>query len=216
MKKRIFALLPLVFLCVTAMAQLQKGNILLGGALNYSTQSGDRSGGGLDIPTSYFTFSPKVGIFLKDNLAVGLNLLAQTNTSSYTSSGSNGYEYKSSTYGLGPFVRMYFPVGDQFAFFGQFDLGFQGGETETVYENLNAQDSSSKIKVFQASTALGFSFFPKKWLSLDLSVNPLSYTHLVNEDTTQFDGAVTKSNTLDFGLNTSSILLGAHFFINKR
>ena len=208
MRKITLLLIVLLTFSSLSFAQLQKGNILLGGGVGYSNQNIDHEANA-SYKSSSFTFSPQAGFFLHDNLALGLNL-SYNNHSTTNESGSSTTEFSSSQFGLGPFLRKYFPMGEQFALFGQVDLGYQFGKQEN---STGGQNIKRDINALRLGTGLGFSFFPKDWISVDLTINPLSYTHLKVKDD---ESTVSKTNNFDFSLNTTSLSLGAYFFINRK
>ena len=112
----------------TSIAQLTKGNAILGGSVTYEStrysDNGDRIG--------TFTFMPGVGYFFRDRLAGGLRL-------SYTQIFDEGDRYRDFT--AGPFARYYFlPASRSTNIFleGQFLWGnekYEGfaGENKTGY-----------------------------------------------------------------------------------
>ena len=94
MKKFFTSAIALLFFTIASNAQLQKGNVLVGGDLaNFNL--------GLD-KGSYFSLdiSPKAAWFIQDNVAVG----AYVNLGLITAKNSN----TSTTYGVGALARYYF------------------------------------------------------------------------------------------------------------
>lgn len=86
-------------------------------SLGYSTFTSKSDASGYDEPESdkliSLNFLPKVGYFVIDNLAIGLDInLAFMN---YKFGGSNN-EWKTTLYAAGPFARYYFPVGKVYPF----------------------------------------------------------------------------------------------------
>lgn len=212
MKKITLAFLPLIFLSLTAFAQLEKGSKILGGSFNISTQT-------TEYPYGYnpnksrvrgIEISPSFGWLVSDNLVLGL----QTSYFNWKNLYPTSDDQISSGFGGGTFLRKYFPAGEQFAFFGQLGINLEGkkGEYNSVIGDFNP---NTRQNTFRVDTYLGCSFFPKKWMSIDLTVNPLSFSRVVekNNGSGEFE-AVTSG--LNFGVNTSSIALGANFFISKK
>ncbi|MFN2313388.1 MAG: hypothetical protein ABR531_02965 [Bacteroidales bacterium] len=127
--------------------QLQQGNTLLGVT---STISLDGSWGSelfslgfTNIKTKYgsdpaedaskravWNFQPRVGYFIIDNLAVGL----ETAISGYKEKGANEYDtWSESLLAIGPFVRYYYPQA-KFYPFAELEILF-GTKKETYNEN---------------------------------------------------------------------------------
>ena len=78
----------------------------------------DKSGTNEPTPTktSSFNLSPKVGYFIQNNLAVGLDVSMSL---SHSNQKSSGYNNTSNVilYSAGPFVRYYIPTGKVMPFF---------------------------------------------------------------------------------------------------
>jgi len=127
--------------------QLKKGNILLGVA---STISLDGSWGselmslgftstknkhGSDpaedaYKCTVWNFLPRVGYFVIDNLAVGI----ETAISGYKEKGSNDYDnWSESMFAIGPWARYYYPQ-EKFYPFAELELLF-GSQKESYNEN---------------------------------------------------------------------------------
>jgi hypothetical protein len=114
MKKIVLVL----FIIVTANAsfsQTSKNNWLLGGSASYSsTKEGDLTNTVLDI-------SPRIGYFIANNLALGVNV----GINKMHDEGNDA-----SNVSFGPYVRYYFlPVGNNVKFFGNGQVIF-GNEDE--------------------------------------------------------------------------------------
>lgn len=220
MNKRLLFILPLLLLSFSGVAQLQKGNKILGGTLSFSTStsnSGDIGVFGEDTKTKSFVNNPTLGFFVSDRTVVGLvfNISSYSQEANRLSGGTS--EYNSDQFGFGPFVRRYFPVKEWVAFYGQADLGYSFGEVEQTYSPYNTElGYKFKNKALNLSTSLGLAFFPTKWMSVDLAINPLSYTHQITQTTQGSINSENKSNNFNFNLNTQSFFIGAHFFFNKK
>lgn len=116
MKKITLAALALIGLVFTAKAQIQKGNVLIGGDLanlNLSLEKGGNFSGSL---------SPKAAWFIQDNLALGG--FVNFGITTYNGGGTT------TSYGLGPLARYYAGGGNEIIkhgrFFGEANVGFQG------------------------------------------------------------------------------------------
>ncbi|HCB46678.1 MAG TPA: hypothetical protein DEP37_09650, partial [Algoriphagus sp.] len=72
----------------------------------------------------------------------------------------------------------------------------------------------SKGRNFFTHIDVGLTYFPKKWLGIELSAQPLSYVYQIEESVQ--NNSSTNSNIFSFDLNTSSIFLGINFFLNKK
>jgi len=180
---KLFALACLGLTSSFAHAQttpLTKGRGLLSGSIGY--RSGDLGDGG---NLNLFNFTPSVGYFVADNLAIGLNgdLLLQGGTASYD---------RQNMYSVGPFARYYRFVGgsDKFALYGQGSLGYRhySGGADLGYVAITP----------------GLAFFPIPRFGLEASLRGLSYS-----------GNFNRQYNFDFGFGLQNIQLGAAYYFGK-
>lgn len=125
-----FAILSLVF---SAKAQIQRGNVLVGGDLANLQLSLEQGG------AFQGTISPKAAWFIQDNFALG----GQVNFGVSTFKGGG----TALNYGIGPLARIYSGAGTEIVrhgrFFGEANIGFSGthdpinSSVGTGYENTN-------------------------------------------------------------------------------
>lgn len=225
MKKNLLAILPLLLFSLTGFAQLEKGNILLGGGLGFSSSTSTLEDTYLrsEVDNSSFSFGPNAGYFFKDTWVVGLSLpfLWQSTTryESHTFTGAvnaTQTENKTYAYGITPFVRKYFPFGEKMAFYGQVSTGYIHQSSENSAEGNNNYQNTVESNTLSVITTMGLSYFPKKWLGINLSVSPLSYSFSSSKDERQESDYESKSNGLDFGFDTAAIQLGFNFFLSKK
>ncbi len=108
--KQFTVISSLIFAVVVfAGAQTEKGTILLGGELTFSSSDGSNS----------FTGSPNVGLLILDDVAIGARLSIQA---------TNG----SSAWAIGPFARIYFAGSHKGKFFGQVGVNVGGARESDV------------------------------------------------------------------------------------
>jgi hypothetical protein len=129
--KKLFLLIPLICLLSfrPVKAQLEQGNIMVSvtstiGLGDFGTDLMNigltiqkvKYGGGGDGST-YSTFGinflPRAGYFVIDNLAIGVDLLANLKI---RKSKDSDYKYTEYTLAAGPFARYYFPAGKIYPF----------------------------------------------------------------------------------------------------
>lgn len=222
MDKRFLLILPLFLLSISCFAQLQQGNKILGGTLNYSTSKSTSDdmgvGGGQSGNSSSFINNAILGVFVSDRTVLGLNFEINTYSSEQLFLTEFPSNYESNQFGFGPFVRRYFPVKEWVAFYGQVGLGYNFGNVKQTHDNPNLSNQGYEIdtKTLSISTDLGLAFFPTDWMSVDLAMNPLSFTHQVlNTESASTDGE-RKTNSFNFNLSTEAFSIGAHFFFKKK
>jgi hypothetical protein len=218
--KRLLFILPLLLLSFGSYAQLRKGNKMLGGTLNYSTSTSksDDAGvaGGQTSTFNSFNISPILGLFVSDRTVIGLKLNTYSYSSETTSLNGSVFRNEFNNFGFGPFVRRYFPVKEWVAFYGQADLGYSSGKTIQTNSLSSNQNYERSTNAFNLSAALGLAFFPTNWMSVDLSMNPLSFSHTVNKNEVGSSYPDQNTNSFNFNLSSQSFYVGAHFFLNKK
>jgi len=219
MKKSLILILSLMLLSTSSFAQLQKGNLLLGGNVNFQTSSteSDNLGvaGGNTAKSNSFFVSPLVGYFLSDRTVLGLKVDYSSSKTENLIFAGPSVIFENDRIGLGPFVRRYFPVKDWVAFYGQAEVNY--GSARHFQTNNSNSSSETKTRSVNFVASLGLSFFPTKWMSIDLSANPLSFYHQNNENTLgNSSSSEVNTNGFNFNLNSNSFFLGAHFFLNKK
>lgn len=165
--KNFFCKVFVILLCGVVKAQesgvksatFSKGNLWIEGGLSLTT--GDSS-------NDYFAFSPKLGYFLSDKLAVGGDV--DISTTSYLLN-SNGLD-DSNSYGFGGFVRYYFLELKNLKAYGEAGLGYN--HTKLTYLD-GATDMNNGVK---ANVDLGINyFFTPKWAATFTLAQVLSYNN---------------------------------------
>lgn len=145
-------------------AQTTKGTFLLGGSLSF--QSGkskynySSSTFNSESKSTSFSIRPSISYFVIDQLAVGLVM-----PYSYTKIKSDGVQSTGTTYTIGPVVRYYFPLGDQWAVFPEVAYSYGWLWTKTPnfvpatgdYETLKLNGHTS---IFQGGVGLVYFLNP--------------------------------------------------------
>jgi long-subunit fatty acid transport protein len=184
--KKSFSILLLCAMASIAHAQspIKAGTVALGGSINYSHSSdevssntGYRNG---SYSSSYsnntLSLSPEASYFVADNLSVGLSLNYSIQEISFSSSpNSGGTSYRDATsFRVGPFVRYYKMLTDQFGFTGTLGAGYE-------HDTQPGQTSNSvalKSNGFYAALTPGVIFLPIPKLGIGASIGGLGYTRL--------------------------------------
>lgn len=176
------------------------GDVFLSGSVGFgSSKTGDAK-------ENSFNFSPKVGIFVTENIAIGVELGLTTGK---TDNGGNGTsttftEVKSNGFNGGVFGRYYFVPGAKFAPFANLGFGF-GSTKNTTNSRLGSLSTSSetKDKTMNIGLGLGFNYFLTSNWALEASWAGLNY----NTNDNGGNGA-DKTNSFGLNANTSSINFG--------
>ncbi|MES2748354.1 MAG: outer membrane beta-barrel protein [Bacteroidota bacterium] len=176
-----------------------KGNIMLEGNLGFSSSTETDSFGGSDIEedkTSSVNFNPKVGYFLTDKIALGVELGIGSSTNENTQFGSPDVvtENKSNSFGAGVFARYYFlDLGERFKTYAEAGLGFGSSKNET-----NSVETSNTTNVgFGVDLGINYFLTPRFAINFGLT-DLLSF----NSQKTEFPGGgETQSNNFNGNFN---------------
>jgi outer membrane protein len=167
--KKIILTVAAVFAMTFANAQekeakgfgFSEGNVFLEGNLSYSSTNDKNS----EVKTSNLSFNPKVGYFISDKFAVGINL----GIGSGKTTEPNEDDIKTSNFNVGAFGRYYFlDLGERFKTYTEF--GFD------ITSNKQGDEDYQKSNGLSVGAGLGMNYFvtPKMAISFGLS-NVLSY-----------------------------------------
>ena len=186
--------------------------LFVGGNIRFNISNGKTESGTATInqATNYnFDFSPKIGNFLSDKLAVGIALdlsLTGNKTTVNTESLS-----RSSAIGISPFLRFYAIKWNKFSVFGQGNIGLTfsrssvkiGGSTSDGPKTTNAY-----VNVYP-----GISYDISDKLSLETGLNFLSfgynYLSSKNGSTTERTSNFNIGAGLDNIVSVGNITIGA-------
>jgi hypothetical protein len=151
MKKFYFSLILLTTV-LAGFSQTEKGSVLLGGTIDFTSTSTSQDGmNGGHSSATMFSLNPMIGVFPVNNFAVILSTDYVTGSFSENGNSSNGH-----TLLIGPLLRYYIPASQSVKFFGGAGVEFGSGESQT-----------STVYQFQAGPA----FFINRNLALEFNVN---------------------------------------------
>jgi hypothetical protein len=170
---------------LSANAQIASGSLMFGGGLgaNITTESTTKTTAtGLTIPdqkTPGFTdwnFTPTVGYFISDGLAVGLALnISSTNVGSATTTdGKTTENIASSGLGVALFARKYMEVSDNVYFHTQAGLSYSSGSfTNRVPDGADKLKDGTKTSFSNIGLNItpGLTYFVSPKWGIDLSLN---------------------------------------------
>ncbi len=191
MKKLLFAAIA-VFAFGAANAQeggtggFSKGNIFVSGGLGFnSSKTGD-------FKTSGVQFSPAVGYFVSDNIAIGARLGIASGKQ------DNGIaENKSSSFDAEVFGRYFWTPASQFSLFAELAAGIGS----TKYEPEVGPEEKSQT--FGVNAGVGVNYFISNQFAIEAGWAGLGY----NTDDNGGDGA-DKTNTFGLNVDLSAINFG--------
>lgn len=138
-----------------------KGNLFLEGNLAFGSTNDKNT----EIKTSSFSFNPKVGYFITDKFAVGINFGIGSGKTTQPSTP----DVKTSNFNIGAFGRYYFlNLGERFKTYTEFGFDITSSKTgDADFQKRNG---------FNVGAGLGMNYFvsPKMAISFGLS-NVLNY-----------------------------------------
>ncbi len=181
--KRITKLVLVVALVASSTlsyAQCEKGKIMVGGesSLSFTSLSHklkDDNGSVNDGSTTNIDFTPQVGYFIMDGLAVGLALpISYENDEA-----QNGNKDKTTTFIMAPFVRYYFGSSSLRPFV-QGAVGF--GSLTNKEERVGNPVVETKASIFMWDIAGGVAYFFNEHVSVDAALSYGSTSYKVKEN----------------------------------
>lgn len=207
--KRIFTL-AVMLLSVGAFAQTEQGSKYLGGSIGFSSTGGETDNGTTttDNPTrSNFNVSPTFGYFVADDLAVGVMF---NYSGTKVNDDVNDTKSTNNTFGLSLFGKKYKSIVENFYVFGQVNVGFASGKSET--ENNGTTVEGPKRSSIFLGVAPGVEYFFSPKVSMSCSVGALSFAS--NSEKQDFGGTEVKDkeSTFDLNLNLASVNFGFYYF----
>lgn len=155
-------------LAICSFANAQKGSILVGGNIEYTSKNTDFRVG--EAKENTFSFSPKVGYQFNDNWTVGGEFTVAS------SKRENGLEEnKVNGFRLGAFVRYSVPLSSTFSVFADLGAGFQNLKDKTY-----TTTGTSKMKADGMYVGVTPALFinMKKGFGLNFSIGGLGYETL--------------------------------------
>jgi len=174
MKKLLF-LSAVCVLGLTANAQTEKGNVLLGGSVFYTRLSNDAAVSKITA----IQIMPSAGYFVKDNFALGLGLGYWHAKYDYGQGSQVAIDngIKDREFSIRPFARYYKSVNNQFKFFGNLSVPIYFGENTRGSSDTRIAEQTIKTNGFGIEFSPGFAFFPTPKIGIEFSIPGISYTN---------------------------------------
>jgi hypothetical protein len=155
--------------------------------------------------TSSFGVSPRVGVFVADNLVLGLDF-------GYSRSFAKHIE-KSYRLNAGSYLRYYKFLGDKIALFADASVGVE--KRESKYKQDQGPEGKNNISFIALKP--GISYFIHQKLGLEATFGNLSFQREKTKYTYNTENRSTEYKTTNLGLNLGSgtFLVGANFYFNR-
>lgn len=175
-------ILVMAALAVCSFASAQKGTILVGGNIGFTSEKTEFANS--ERTVNEFSFSPKVGYQFHENWTVGGEFTVSS------SNDDNGItEEKNNGFKLGAFVRYTMPLSQTFSVFADLGAGFQN-RTEKDYVGNNYSKAKADGMYIGVVPALFINM--QKGFGLNFSIGGLSY------DTLSYDNNGPDVNRFNF------------------
>ncbi|RFS24030.1 hypothetical protein DVR12_09105 [Chitinophaga silvatica] len=187
MKKLIVMAAVALFGTQVAKAQFSKGDVILGGNLNVSTDSKKVKDADSKNTSTTFGISPKVGVALNPNWVIGVFARTEFNSNKNEA----GLKSKSSYITPGIFARNYHMLGQsKFAFFAEANAGYNFGNKKVDGTKTTTYNGAS-VRVLP-----GITYFVSKHFMLEGAFGGLNYTYL--QEKAEATGVKTNNNHFSF------------------
>lgn len=197
--KKIQLLLMSFVVATMAFAQQAKGDIYLGGSLNFGTGSSSSKVGSTKVEgpkTFSFGIQPKVGYFISDKFAVGVDLGFSTSSSKIDNSGTTT-TFSNMAFGGGLFARYYMMPVEKFGFFFEANAGAMAGSSKNKVGSVKTDGPNSLA--INAGITPGIAVYVSNRVALEANYGFLGYSSYTETDKS---GAQDVKDTQgNFGLN---------------
>ena len=167
MKKIILAVLFACMMAVGVQAQ-----VFIGGSLGVDYSADKYSSGSVSVNEPAYTgfeFSPMVGFYLTDNLAIG----AQINLGIFNVNDRDDKptKFTATTFGVAPFIRTTFVSAGNLSLVLETSVGFNSVSTKSNYESVTVDGPSATIIGLNAVPLLSYKMSDR--LSIEMRTNLL-------------------------------------------
>ncbi len=180
----------IIFISATGVAQVVKGDLLLGGSMGFvNSNSSYINGSG---SSSNVNFNPRISLGVGNNSILGARL-----GYIYSNNKLDGSPTKinSNSFSVGLFWRKLIPIKGRFGWYPELGGNFIAGKINNVdYNGIEVTSKTSGYTIFVAP-GLYYSIAPKFLLNVDFG--GASYNHAKVENS---PGSDSKGNNFQFGL----------------
>lgn len=191
-------MLTMLLFATVANAQIQKGNIQLGGTLGFNTTEVDGSN------RNIFNFAPRAGWFVSDNTAIGLiSTITSVNNDVFDPNSASIVKQKSNSFQIGAYARFHKNVVENLYLYLQPSLSF--GSAKSELNGVETGDSS----IMSLQLAPGMTYFLSDRFALEMNLGNLGY----QRNKTDIGNTEQVANTFNLNLNLSSFGLGMSYYI---
>ncbi|OXB05902.1 outer membrane beta-barrel protein [Flavobacterium pectinovorum] len=167
-------MLLILALAMFSFANAQKGTILVGGNIGFTSEKNDNQGE--ERKSNSFGFSPKVGYQFHDNWTAGVEFALSSSKSTFSLNSIGESESKFNAFKVGAFVRYSVPLSETFSVFADLGAGFQNQKNKDYING--SLTSESKADGLYAGITPALFINMKKGFGLNFSIGGLGYETL--------------------------------------
>lgn len=236
--KRFLGILSLVALSCSGYAQLQKGNMYLGGNVNFfqdnlnrkDTTSNFNSGESVN-KNNYFSGTLNYGYMIRTNLALGTLFRYNYSDQSYRTDNTTSSSFwpkenigKYQSYAMGVFARKYWPLGESmFAFYVQGSVSYGLGtytSRQMYLENSSGEytyrNTGRKEEILTLRMTPGLVYFINEHFGAECSMGNITYTttksrYFYDEQQT----GESNGNNLRANFSVSAFYIGLNYYFGR-
>lgn len=195
MKKILLVMITIAGFSLASQAQtfgFSETDLFLEGGLSFSSNDNKNT----ERRTTDLTFTPKVGYFLSDKAAIGVQLVYGQSKSTDYSGSEDTYQLQNGV-GAGLFGRYYFlEAGARFKVYGEAIVGYysEGGEVKTA----TTTTKLDKTNTIGAGAGIGANFFITEKIAVGYQ-----FSNLINYSSSKEDVSGAKArNSFNVNLNS--------------
>ncbi len=203
-----------------ALAQISKGNVLVGGS---ASGSWSKTGSNMSsvFPTSSWqaTISPNIGYFVTKGLAIGAVTSysagrSRTNGAQVLPDGTKyRYNTRSHDFMLGPSIQYYVMLGEKLALFAQTSLVWGRGVNRITFPETGSGGSTSVVTRSSVNRSRTFSVGPGLAYFLNPHIALLGGLSYRNYNTKQEESELTSAST--YNTNGVNLNVGVQVFMGQ-
>ena len=204
-----------LILLVLFLAGLElNAQVFVGGGLgiyssSISTTTGSITNNGPS--TLDYNFSPEVGFFIQDNLALGLRLSIFNQTTKTNVNQNRDDTHVTNSWSIAPFIRYYLAKSGNFSFFGEGALGIGGATSKNTSGSTTEEGPTTTIVSIGVSPGISYDLSEK--VSLIAKLGGISYTSNSQKETFGTGQSATTTTTsnpvIGFNLGLNNLSFGA-------
>jgi hypothetical protein len=203
MTRILLSLCAILSFSILANAQFNKGSILLGGTLSYSSSKSTTNNptNNPELKISSGVFNISLGKAIRENAVFGITLsYSPYSQNNYYTYNTGTLDYSHNFYTIGVFYRLYKNLGKDFYLFGEGSVSYQGsvetGKDDAGVKQLTGSSNGGLINLIP-----GISYKVSKKLLLEISIPALFVAGYSSAKTNT--GLIVYSKTNQFSISSS-------------